>query len=237
MQKPAKFDMATGAGLTACPRCDALYREVELTPGDKLTCDRCGAVLAQQRAGSFTQLIALSITSVVLMAAAVFFPFLEISRMGFGNATSLFGVALAFSDGFMLPLMIAVLGMVVGLPVLRAILTLYVLVPLALGRKPARHAARAFRLSEEMRPWSMAEIFVIGTAVAMVKLAGMATISLGPAFWAFCALIFVSVASRAFTSASTIWDALEDEGQKTDGREQVGPRASARTAGAAGGRT
>lgn len=222
MDNHGHIDMATGEGLTACPRCDALYREVELTAGQRLRCDRCGAVLAHQRAGSFSQLIALSLTSVVLMTAAVFFPFLEISRMGFGNATSLFGVALAFSHGFMLPLTFALLVLIVGLPVLRAVLTLYVLVPLAFGRGPARHAARAFRLSEELRPWSMAEIFVIGTAVAMVKLAGMATISLGPAFWAFCALIFVGAASRMFTSATTIWDALEDAGLRTDGREQAG---------------
>ncbi len=80
---------------------------------------------------------------------------------------------------------------------------------------------RAFRLSEALRPWSMAEIFVIGTAVALVKIAGLANISFGPAFWAFCALILVTAASDAFTSAATIWDAIEDGGLPTDGREMV----------------
>ena len=58
---------------------------------------------AAPRAGAFTRIIALSFTTFVLMVGAVFFPFLEISRMGFGNATSLFGVAMAFSDGALLP--------------------------------------------------------------------------------------------------------------------------------------
>lgn len=219
MRSADDYDLATGAGLIACPRCDALHREVDLQPGERLRCQRCNTTLARRRVGSFSQAIALAITSVVLTTAAMFFPFLEISRMGFGNATSLFGVALAFSHGFLLPLTVVVLAMVVGLPILRALLLLYVLVPLSLGRPAARHAANAFRLSEEMRPWSMAEIFVIGTAVAMVKLSGMANVSLGPAFWAFCALILVSAASRVFTSATTIWDALEDEGQTSDARE------------------
>ncbi|AXC48886.1 paraquat-inducible protein A [Paracoccus suum] len=223
MRGGVQIDMATGAGLIACPRCDALYQETEPATGQRLRCQRCNAVLATSRAGSLSHVIALAVTSVVLMAAAVFFPFLEISRMGFGNQTSIFGVALAFSHGFMLPLTLALLATIIGLPVLRAALILYVVGPLALGRAPPRHAARAFRLSEEMRPWSMAEIFVIGTAVAMVKLAGMASVSLGPAFWAFCALILVNIASRVFMSATTIWDAIEDAGHRTDGREVRGP--------------
>ncbi|TBN52051.1 paraquat-inducible protein A [Paracoccus sediminis] len=216
------FDLTTGRGLMACPRCDALHVEEELDAGETLRCVRCGGLLAKPRGGAFVQLIALSFTTVVLMMGAIFFPFLEISRMGFGNATSLFGVALAFADGVLLPLVLAVMVMIVGLPVLRAFLLVYTLAPLAQGRAPYRHAARAFRWTELLRPWSMAEIFVIGTAVALVKVAGLATVHLGPAFWAFCALILVNLASRGFMCQTTIWDAIEDAGLPTDGREAVG---------------
>lgn len=221
MTSRATLDLTTGEGLMACPRCDALHVDEELTSGETARCVRCGTVLAKPRSGAFGQLIALSFTSMVLLMGAVFFPFLEISRMGFGNATSLFGVALAFADGILLPLVVAVLVMIVGLPVLRAFLLLYTLVPLAQGRPPYRHAATAFRWSEVLRPWSMAEIFVIGTSVALVKVAGLATVHLGPAFWAFCALIIVNAASRGFMCQTTIWDAIEDGGLKTDGRELV----------------
>lgn len=226
METPDSFDLTTGRGLMACPRCDALHVEEELDTGETARCVRCGGVLAKPRGGAFVQLIALSFTSMVLMMGAIFFPFLEISRMGFGNATSLFGVGMAFADGVLLPLVLAVMVMIVGLPVLRAFLLVYTLVPLAQGRAPYRHAARAFRWSELMRPWSMAEIFVIGTAVALVKVAGLASVHLGPAFWAFCALILVNLASRGFMCQTTIWDAIEDAGLPTDGREMVQGRAS-----------
>lgn len=225
MDAPDTFDLTTGKGLMACPRCDALHAEDELELGETLCCIRCGGVLAKPRGGAFVQLIALSFTTVVLMMGAIFFPFLEISRMGFGNATSLFGVALAFADGVLLPLVLAVMAMIVGLPVLRAFLLVYTLSPLAQGQAPYRHAALAFRWSELLRPWSMAEIFVIGTAVALVKVAGLASVHLGPAFWAFCALILVNLASRGFMCQTTIWDAIEDAGLRTDGREMVGGRA------------
>lgn len=215
------YNLTTGQGLIACPRCDALHVEQELAEGETARCVRCGTVLARPRGGAFTQIIALSVTQMVLMIGALFFPFLEIHRMGFGNGTSLFGVAMAYSGGWLAPLTVAMLGMIVGLPTLRAGLIVYTLWPLSRGRPPFAGAARAFRLSEILRPWSMAEIFVIGTAVAMVKVAGLANINFGPAFWAFCAVILVSALGRGFMCATTIWDAIEDGGGKTDGREMV----------------
>ena len=221
MSEQLNYDLKTGKGLLACPRCDALLVEHELHAGEVVRCNRCNTVLAKPQADAFTQLIALAFTSMILLMGAVFFPFLEISRMGFGNATSLFGVALAFADGILLPLVLAVLVMIVGLPVLRSFLLIYTLAPLTKGNRPHRYAATAFRWFEGLRPWSMAEIFVIGTAVALIKVAGLATVHLGPAFWAFCALILVNVASRGFMCQTTIWDALEDAGLYTDGREMV----------------
>ena len=221
MMKTGQYDLRTGEGLIACPRCDALHIEEELRDGEVARCIRCDTVLAKPRSGAFVQIIALSFASIVLLMAAVFFPFLEISRAGFGNATSLFGVAMAFADGVLLPLVMAILSAVVGLPVLRALLLVYTLVPLAKGIAPHRHAATAFRWSEELRPWSMAEIFVIGTVVALVKIGGMANIHLGPAFWSFCALLLVNLVSHRFLSPATIWEALEDAGAATDGREMV----------------
>ncbi len=203
-------DLTTGAGLIACPNCDALHRERDLQPGERVQCARCGSVMANPQYGAFTWVIALSVTAMVLMVGAIFFPFLEISRMGFGNKTSLFGVAMAFSHGFLLPLTIVVMILIVGLPLIRAGLLIYTLWPLSMNRGPYRHAARAFRLSEIMRPWSMAEIFVIGTTVALIKIAGLANISLGPAFWTFCAMILATALSDRYTSSVTIWDAIED---------------------------
>lgn len=213
--------MTTGAGLIACPRCDMLHIEEELRDGETARCVRCNGVLARPRSGAFTQIIALSFTTMVLIVAAVFFPFLEISRMGFGNATSLFGVAMAFSAGWTTPLTVAMAALVVGIPALRAALLVYVLWPLSRGQAPYAQAAPAFRLTEIMRPWSMAEIFIIGTAVAMVKVAGLAQVSFGPAFWALCALTLVNLASKGFMCQTTIWDAIEDGGGTTDGRELV----------------
>ena len=195
--------------LIACPRCDVLHLRAELGAHQRAACQRCGTLLVAPRERSFLHVIALAFTAMILMVGAVFFPFLSISARGLYNASSVFEAAMAFSDGWLVPLSLAVLVMIVALPVARFALILYTLWPLGKARPPYRYAHSAFRIAEEMQPWSMAEIFIIGTAVALVKVAGLATVSLGPAFWAFCALIVVTVLNTIFMSKAAIWDAID----------------------------
>ena len=49
-----------------------------------------------------------------------------------------------------------------------------------------------------------------------ILVGGLASVHLAPAFWAFCALIFVNIASRAFMCQTSIWDAIEDAGQTVE---------------------
>ncbi len=194
--------------LIACPRCDALHHRPVLAETETASCQRCGSTLVAPRHRSFLHVVALAFTAMILMLAAIFFPFLKISAKGFSHESSVFEVAMAFSGGWLAPLSVAVLGAIVAMPVLRFAALIYTIWPLAQGRPAHRHAAMAFRLATQMQPWSMAEIFIIGTAVALVKVAGLAVISFGPAFWAFCALIIVTVLKNLMLSEATIWEAI-----------------------------
>jgi paraquat-inducible protein A len=86
---------------------------------------------------------------------------------------------------------------------------LYVLVPVVLDRPGARFAIPAFRLSEAMRPWSMAEIFAIGVAVALVKVSDLARVGFGPAFWMFGILVVLVIAMDSFMCKWSVWHRLE----------------------------
>ncbi|MGR3756241.1 MAG: paraquat-inducible protein A [Tranquillimonas sp.] len=194
--------------LIVCRNCDALYRAADPGPGHRAVCARCHTVLIAPRRDAGVQVIALSLAALVLITGAAFLPFLRISVAGFSNSATVVGTAFAFS-GPLLVLSAAVAAMIVGLPLLRLVLTLYVLVPLVAGRPLARGARRAFRLVEELRPWSMAEIFAIGCAVALVKVADLARIGFGPAFWMFLALVVILVVQERFICRWSLWKSLE----------------------------
>lgn len=55
----------------------------------------------------------------------------------------------------------------------------------------------------------MAEVFLIGVVVALVKIGGMATINLGPAFWALAGLVVLVVYEGASLSEWSIWQKLD----------------------------
>ncbi|MGP6089587.1 paraquat-inducible protein A [Antarctobacter jejuensis] len=198
-----------GQALIACPTCDTLHVEPEVPDNHTARCRRCGRVLAAPRDNAYANVLALAVTSTILMVGAVFFPFIELQAAGLHNRASVLDAALAFSQGLMAPLAIAVALLIVLIPTARLAAIIYTLLPLVQDRPPYRFAPRAFRLSEQLRPWSMAEIFVLGVAVALVKVAGLATVSLGPAFWAFAALVVITVLQDNTMCRYTIWKSLE----------------------------
>ena len=202
-------DPSNEPGFVACPRCDLLHRDVEEAANCTVSCRRCGTVLAAPRSGAFTRVLVLALTAMILMIAAVWFPFLELEAAGLHNRTSVLDAILAFSGGLLLPLSFAVAALIVLIPTVRFAAVTYTLWPLVLRRRPFRHARPAFRMAEVLRPGAMAEIFIVGVAVALVKVAGLASISLGPAFWAFCALVVVAALHDNYMCRRTIWKSLE----------------------------
>jgi paraquat-inducible protein A len=143
------------------------------------------------------------------MVSAVCFPFLNLSAAGQSNSASVLGAVMAFSEVITLPLAVAVAAFIVLLPLLRLGAIIIAVAPIASGATPTRAARRAFGLSEALRPWSMAEIFIVGVAVALVKVAGLATISFGPAFWAFSILVVLTFYQDTLICRYSIWRALD----------------------------
>lgn len=203
---PAGYDLED---LIACPHCDALYRAAAPEFGQRAVCLRCHAVLIAPRRQAGMSIIMLSFSVVILVFGALWFPFLTISTSGFSNSASLVDAALAFSDGPLLVLSIGVLALIVVIPLIRVMLIVYVLWPVVFDRPPRPRAREAFILSERLQPWSMAEIFALGCAVALVKVADLALIGFGPAFWMFAALVVIIVVQDNFMCRWSVWAALD----------------------------
>jgi paraquat-inducible protein A len=195
--------------LIVCPHCDALFQVHTPDNGERAVCHRCHTVLIAPRRHAGLSVIALALTVMILVISATVFPFLRISVAGLSNSMSLLEAAFAFSSGPLVILALVVLALIVLIPLARVILILYVLVPVVANRGPPRGARAAFRLSEELKPWSMAEIFAIGCAVALVKIGDLADIHFGPAFWMFAALVVVAVLQDRFMCRWSIWKSLE----------------------------
>lgn len=192
--------------LFACPTCDALY---EPRGEQRLDCDRCHRVLIapERRAGLWQ--VGIALATAALIYGAVVLPFLTIKRFWISNDTTLVEAALAF-DGPLLVLSVAVLSLILLLPALRLGLTLYVMLPVVMGIGALPGAARAFRWSESLRPWSMAEIFIIGCGVALFKIVAMAEVTFGPAFYMFAAAVVLLWVQDRILCRHSLWKAVDN---------------------------
>ncbi|WP_237065516.1 paraquat-inducible protein A [Loktanella sp. M215] len=195
--------------LIACPHCDTLHVEQDLSDGARAYCRRCGVLLMTSEPRAIVRLVSLSSAAVVLMFAAISFPFLDLDVSGQHNATSVIHAIMVFSSGKGIPLAIAVALFIVVLPLVRLLALIHAIGPLVRGAKPHRSARVAFALTEQLRPWSMAEIFIVGVTVALVKVAGLATVTVGPAFWAFVGLVILTVFNDQIMNRYAIWKALD----------------------------
>lgn len=195
--------------LMACPQCDALYRAATPEPGEVAQCARCATVIAAPRRKAGMQILAMGVATLILVAGATVFPFLRIEVAGLSNAASLLDVALAFSGPRLAALAVVTAALILLIPTLRVLLLLYVLGPVVLDRPPARHAHAAFRLAEELRPWSMAEIFALGCAVSLVKVGDLARVEFGAAFWMFAGLVLLIVIQDRFMCRWSVWNSLD----------------------------
>lgn len=196
--------------LIACPSCDALYTARMPAFGQQAVCETCHTVLIQPRRKAGIRILMLSLAILILVVAALFFPFLEISRAGLSNRASLLDVALSFRSERMAALALATAAVIVVVPLLRMLLITYVLLPIVLNARPFAQARRAFRWSQELKPWSMAEIFVLGVAVALVKVADLAQIAFGAAFWMFLVLVGIAILNERYMCSYSVWASLDE---------------------------
>lgn len=195
--------------LIACPQCDTLHAAADLPDNARAHCQRCGAVLMTSQSTAIARVISLALTAFVLMLAAISFPFLSLDAGGAHNATSVIDAVLAFNDGLAIPLAVAVAFFIVVIPLIRLAALIYALGPL-IRDQPVRTGARAaFGLAERLRPWSMAEIFIVGVTVALIKVAGLAAVTIGPAFWAFAGVVVITILKDQLICRYSIWEKLE----------------------------
>lgn len=197
--------------LIGCPKCDAVYRLRLPDTDQRAVCRQCGTTLILGSRQAMVRLLSLSLAVLILVIAAAFFPFLAIDASGLTNRVSVLDVATSFRSGWLVLVSVSTVLFIVALPALRMSLLVYVLLPLSRGYAPPAFAREAFRLAQALKAWTMTEIFALGCAVALVKVADLADLAFGPAFWMFMAMAVITVFADRQFCAWSIWRAIDAE--------------------------
>ena len=147
-------------------------------------CPRCGLQLTVYHHNASQRIIALATTSLIFLLASLPFEFLSFSASGQYQSIDILGSlwTLVEKDYAVLALVQAIVVLILPAFVLMSLL--YLLVPLHLGLRPKK-ASWVVKTLFNLLPWTMAEIFLIGVLVSLIKIVSMADIGLGLSFFAF----------------------------------------------------
>lgn len=182
--------------LVVCEQCGQVHRWRALEARSIARCVRCEAVIGRGRRIGLPTVLALTITAAIAFAFAASADILDLELRGSSEAANLpAAIGAAWGDGQEIIAVVAAATALVA-PALFIALRLYVLVPLALGMKPAGFGP-AVRTLHFVAKWNLVEVFTIGVLLSLVRLAGLANAVPGPGLYALGAVtvLFAAIES------------------------------------------
>ncbi|HXQ52567.1 MAG TPA: paraquat-inducible protein A [Stellaceae bacterium] len=195
--------------LVECQDCGLRHRIGALAPHHVARCGRCGGLLRAH--GSLDACLALAVTGLALILLANFMPFMSLGMEGRVENASLASGALALAGQGLWPLSVLILLLTIAAPALKLGAITYVLGGLRMSQPPPYLVAVLRRL-DQLSPWSMVEVYMLGIFVAYVKLAALATVTLGIAVYALAALMVAMAAMDVILDYDTLWEEVVAKG-------------------------
>ena len=175
-----------------CHECENNVRIPKLEHKQKAHCPRCGLQLTMYHKAAIERMIAFGCAALLFLVLSIPFKFLSFSAQGQGQAIDIVGgIAILIDQGYLSLAIIQFLA-IIALPAMILLGLLYVLLPLHMGFQPIQ-GQFVIKGIFIMLPWSMAEVFLVGTMVSLIKLSSMADVSLGLSFYAYVGFILCMV--------------------------------------------
>jgi paraquat-inducible protein A len=160
---------------TACKSCGKIA-EFDVRFRRKLTCERCGSVIKKKGGKSIAYTFIFSISALLFFLPVLFFPILDINISSFNNSASIFSSVKTLAKEGLGGVGVVVILTSVAVPIAFLLLCAYVSLSALLGRKlPLFYIS--LRLTNFLQEWHMADVFLVGILISVVKLVDMSELS------------------------------------------------------------
>ncbi|WP_251360213.1 paraquat-inducible protein A [Kangiella sp. TOML190] len=193
------------AEIIACHECDLLIDlPADFKQKQSYSCPRCQHKIANGHANPEDYTIALSLAALIALTIANFFPFMSMDAGGQVRSITLAQASTELFYGGYYLLAILIICFIMLLPAVYLILLLTLLVPLkfSIKREPPVLIGRFIGW---LLPWTMAEVFLIGVLVSLIKLVSLAHITMGISFWAYVAFVIFFTYILGLVDKQKLW--------------------------------
>ena len=196
------------SGIIACHGCDLLVDVSNLPDGGRANCPRCGHFLTRYRSNAVSSVLALTIAALISFGFASTHPFLSFESAGIESTMTLWQTSSALWDYDMRAMSLLVALFIMIAPIFVLVLLAALCIPLLVGWKaPWLHfTAHSLLVSQT---WVMADVFIIGVIVSLVKIASMATVTLGISFWSYIVFAVCFTLATASLDRFQFWEMID----------------------------
>lgn len=209
--------------LVACLDCDLVQRLPELRSIGAAECLRCGRTLRVRRSDSLDRTLALTAAAASLYFLANSVPMLGLSAAGNQASTTVFGGAVQLWHDHQKMVSALVFFTAIVAPALQISLTGAVV--LGAMRNPApRWVGGLLAHLPGTKTWTMVEVMMLGTLVALMKIADYATVIPGVALFSLGGLIVVLAAMHVVFDPMEVWERVSWPGPEHPGTGTSGDR-------------
>ncbi len=193
----------------ACHECDLLLNLPVIEEGQRATCPRCNCQLTVNPRNGYEKALVFSITGLIFFVMANTFTFLSFEAKGKGQVMTLMQSCIDLYRYGEIFLSLFIFLFIILVPALLLFCFIWILTPLVFKGVFAQDSILLSRLIFHITPWSMAEVFLIGVLVSMVKIAALATVTFGISFWAYIGFVLCLTVARANLDMHHFWETLE----------------------------
>jgi paraquat-inducible protein A len=196
------------SGEIACHSCDLLVNVGTLQHGESASCPRCGCFLTRYRDDAYQRILAFASTGLIFLILANSYPFLSLATSGLESVMTLRQTPGALWNNGMEEVAVLVAGFIIIIPGTVLLMLLALAIPIIQNR----HYPWLTSLTKGIfvaYNWSMAEVFIIGVIVALVKIAALATVVVGISFWAYAAFVICFTLAIANLDRYQCWERIE----------------------------
>lgn len=194
--------------LTACPDCDLLIDKTHIGQGHAAKCRRCGRILYHNKANTVNRTLALVVTALIIFIPANLVPVISMDLLGRPQQNILISGVLQLLNSGYLFVGLAVFLTTIVFPVLQLTSLLMVLTAIKFNRY-SRHLLSLFKLTTELKAWSMIEIYLLGVLLSCIKLQDDAEVIFNGGFLALTLCLIITLFSIVTLDSSYVWSQLE----------------------------
>jgi len=191
-----------------CTECNLMVKLQPLTVGEKAVCPRCGYLLMANHAEAFERILAFAIAALMLLFLSLSFDFVSLHYQGQAHTIRLLDTYFILLEQNYLIIALLLVITIIALPVLVICGLIYLILAIHDNRYPAKGLLIAKAILA-LLPWSMAEIFLIGVLVSLIKISTMANVSLGLSFYAYVLFSICYIASIQFVDKQQLINKLK----------------------------